>query len=450
MDKLLMISADNHCGAKAVDYAPYFEAKYRDAAQVAIAEEADFIQITGDFCTVPEPVLQVIDRRDAIASGGVSGGWDLSERLRQLDAEGIAAEIAYAGCQFQLPPFFTHVGRAHPAHLRSAGARAHHRWFVDFRAPAKERIFGVAESGGCEDMAAAVAELHWCADQGFVAISCPGGIRDDNLPPLYDEYYEPFWQACAERGLVLSIHVGWGRTQGAFFEPGLRAGPDPVLMEYLHTMDPASVRSFAQRLQFAPDLPPRRAFWQLILGGVLDRHPTLKVVFAEVHADWLPDTLAYLDHHFDRERGRALMKPSEYFARQGFVTPTSPGRCEIALRERIGLDKMMLGVDFPHPESTWPNTHEWLADVLQGLSESEVRRFCGGNAIDCFGLDGQRLAGIAADIGPGIEQLLRSAPLDPQLLAHFSQRAGYARPAEQVDQELLRVYVAADCADALA
>lgn len=449
MDRLLMVSADNHCGPSAADYAPYFEKKYRHAAQIAIAEEADFIAITEQYSSFPEYILDAIDHRGAIRSGGVDGRCNLTRRLKEMDDEGIAAEIAYAGCQFQLPPFFTHVGRAHPAALRSAGARAHHRWFVDFRDSAKDRVFGVADPGGSQDISASVDELHWCADQGFVAIGCPGAIRDDSLPPLYDEYYEPFWRACAERDLVLSIHIGWGRDQGGFFNEGPVRTLDPVLSKFLANCSEAKVNRFVQKLQSKPvDMAPRRAFWQLLLGGVLDRYPTLKIVFAEVHSDWLPDTLAFLDKLFETERGKAQLKPSEYFLRQGFVTPTSPRRAEIAQRERIGIEKMMLGVDYPHPESTWPNTQEWLGDLFKGLSEYEIRRFCGENAIDCFGLDRDKLSTIAARIGPRLEDLQQAPPVSPAIRQHFSDRAGYEHPAERVDEELLNMYVEADVANA--
>src|ERR1700688_3078199 len=104
MDKLLIISADNHAGAPAADYVPYFEPQYREAAKGQIAEEQEFIDISTPFASFPPEALEVIDDRNAIRSGGENGGWDVHRRLKELDDEGVAAEIVHAGKQNQLTP----------------------------------------------------------------------------------------------------------------------------------------------------------------------------------------------------------------------------------------------------------------------------------------------------------------------------------------------------------
>lgn len=444
-DKLLIVSADNHAGAKAADYLPYFEPQYREAAKGQIAEEREFMEFTAPFSTFPDQALQVIDNRDAIRSGGEDGGWDLARRLKEMDGEGVAAEIVHAGHQKQLCPFFTHISRPYPGELRSAGARAHHRWFVDAMGPAKDRIFGVADPGACLDMDAAIRELHWCADHGFIAISCPGTIKDEGLPPLFDPYYEPFWKAAVERGLVLQMHTGWGATQGAFFDLQDRLKADPAAADAIAK---GNIEEFLQKSRMlrgvSVNISPRRAFWQLIIGGVFDRYPTLKFVFAEVRSDWLPDTLDYLDKRFEADRVSQL-KPSDYFHRQGYITPSSPRVCEFAQRGAIGVDRMMFGIDYPHPEGTWPNSLDWLRGLFDEVSESDARRFAGENAVDCYGLDGPALRGIAARVGPDVSDMIgASSGLDPRMVAHFDARAGYSQPPEVVDRDLIRTAVDAD------
>jgi hypothetical protein len=248
--------------------------------------------------------------------------------------------------------------------------------------------------------------------------------------------------------LVLSVHTGWGSAQGRFFEFKKMLDANPSWAEEVAKGD---VEKFIKKTQEARgvtvDIAPRRLFWQLILGGVFDRYPGLKIAFGELRSDWLPDTLSYLDERFTREGRVSKLKPSEYFQRQGFITPSAPRPSEIAQRGRIGINRMMLGIDYPHPEGTWPNTLDWLRGVLADVSENEARRFAGENAVECFGLDGAKLRRIAARIGPDVGDIIGGhKQIAAPMIDHFHARAGYKSPAEVVDLNLLRETVDADLA----
>ncbi len=85
----------------------------------------------------------------------------------------------------------------------------------------------------------------------------------------------------------------------------------------------------------------RRALSHLILGGVFERFPKLKVVLVELRADWVPATLAHLDARVAESSLGLPLKPSEYFARNGWVAPSSPRPAEVAMRHEIGIDKFI-------------------------------------------------------------------------------------------------------------
>jgi hypothetical protein len=108
------------------------------------------------------------------------------------------------------------------------------------------------------------------------------------------------------------------------------------------------------------------------------------------------------------------------------------------MREEIGVDKMLFGTDYPHPEGTWPHTREWIRNAFHDVPEHELRAILGENAIRCYSLDRDKLAGVAAKIGPQPHELLTDPVVDPQLLETFQQRAGYTRPAEQADPDVVR------------
>jgi Amidohydrolase len=200
--------------------------------------------------------------------------------------------------------------------------------------------------------------------------------------------------------------------------------------------DPEAIRKMLDTMPDSPiflDLGPRRVLWLLMLGGVFDRHPNLQLMLTEVRADWIPATLAHLDRKFADGTSPMQKKPSEYYATNCSAAPSSPHKAEIDMRHELGVDRLLFGMDYPHPEGTWPNTWDWIRDVFAGVAEDEVRKIMGGNAIEIFGLDRQYLASVAEQIGPRPSEVLESAPVDPCKIESFHQRCGYNRPAEDVD-----------------
>lgn len=448
---LMLISADTHVGGFPEDYRPYFEPAYRGLVDDLIAEDKEFVSrgITQERYSPAQ--LERMDERGAIRGGGLEGGFNLKRRLRELDAEGVAGELLNPGHQISTLPFFSPINKPQPANVRMAGARAYHRWLADQMADSGGRLFGTADCGSVVDMAEAVRELEWVAAHGFVAVQPPGAVADPSLPPLTDAGYEPFWAASAALGLVISAHIGHGFPQmdrGAMM------------------MQPAATAGFAVSLQSLPGeeedrvalrraanpagsqqatYPVRRMMWQLMMSGILDRHPTLKVALAEVRSDWVPQTLAFLDAAFARGDAPMKLKPSEYWRRNFYIAPSSPRDYEVEMRHAVGLNQMMLATDYPHPEGTWPNTRNWLRATFAGVPEAEARLILGENAIACFNLDAPALRAAAARIGPTAEDLLApGAPTPDELIVDFDRRSAYLAPKEDVDVAFLAQTLQAD------
>jgi hypothetical protein len=74
------------------------------------------------------------------------------------------------------------------------------------------------------------------------------------------------------------------------------------------------------------------------------------------------------------------MKPSEYFHRNVFLGASCMPRREAEMRHQIGVENIMWGSDYPHPEGTWPHTREQMRETFGGLPEGELRAMLGGNA----------------------------------------------------------------------
>ena len=105
----------------------------------------------------------------------------------------------------------------------------------------------------------------------------------------------------------------------------------------------------------------RRPLWELIFGGVFERFPDLRVAFTEQGADWIPSLLERLDEQyrspFERGINELLRRsPSGYWANNCYVGASFMSRGECAIRDQIGVDRIMWGADYPHIEGTWPHS----------------------------------------------------------------------------------------------
>jgi predicted TIM-barrel fold metal-dependent hydrolase len=440
MDNLLIISGDGHVGGTPEMYAPYMPNEYREILTEMTAENVEFSSLAGRQPPEiggpdgpPEMDGATVPRDEEFP------GWNVARRLRDLDQEGVAAEVVHGGHQGSVLPFYSVMNKPYSPEIRTAGQQAFHRWLADLISESDGRMFGIADAGPCLDLDGTVAELRWAAERNFVGVALPKNTWDDALPDMHDPYYEPIWSVCEELGLALSVHAGWGGRQGKFQEfaaafSKFTVGSDsdqPVgAMQMMEAMadleDPLKL-----------DMGPRRALWQLMVGGVFDRHPNLKVVMTEVRADWVPSTIAVLDSACDQSARPMQLKPSEYWQRNCFVAPSSPHTCEIEMRKEIGLEQFIFGTDYPHPEGTWPQTKDWIRYTFKDVPEAESRLMLGENALRAYNIDRAPLDKIAARIGPKPVEVLGEYQIDDRLLDAFHKRAGLHRPAELADANLV-------------
>jgi predicted TIM-barrel fold metal-dependent hydrolase len=129
------------------------------------------------------------------------------------------------------------------------------------------------------------------------------------------------------------------------------------------------------------------------VNGVFDRHPRLRVYFAETQASWLAYTLTNMDDFYRRQNhylGLELKRmPSEYYVEHclfSFVTD----RVAMKLLSYIDIDMLMWGTDFPHSAGTFPNSKEWLDDLFEGASDADRRQVLVENPCRFFHLDPTR------------------------------------------------------------
>jgi predicted TIM-barrel fold metal-dependent hydrolase len=219
-----------------------------------------------------------------------------------------------------------------------------------------------------QDPAAAAAELARARHElGFVAAF----VRPNPCcgRSLSDLAYEPVWDAAEEHTVTVAVHEG-----SSVIVPTL--GSDrPFNPLVLHAVS----HSFEEMLACA----------QLIAFGVLERHPSLRVVFLESSGGWVPFWLERLDEQAESFGGfcpELRMAPSEYFARQCWISYEIDEHTLPALTPFIGEHRIVWGSDYPHHDATFPGAVDTLRATMAPLSPEVQARILGTNAAALYRL----------------------------------------------------------------
>ena len=393
MDRYTVISADCHAGADLRDYKPFLETRYHDAFD----DWADHY------------VNPFADLKKATAYRN----WDSSSRMRELEADGIVGEVLYPNT---VPPFFPKSGltalvpNAIDFEYRLAGLRAHNRWLSAWCAEFPRQRAGVGQIL-FNDVDEAVRDVHWIADNGLRGgVLLPGLPPGTPLPPLHAPVYDAVWQACEERDVIVCGHGG-------------SSSPD-------YGMYPASLSLWLMETSWFS----HRVLWTMILSGVFDRFPRLRLVMAEQGSGWIRDALDVMDQFYKqiaagnvgelRFLEPCLLErlPSEYWATNCFVTASFMHRDDCLQRERIGVDHIMWGSDYPHLEGTSPFSEAAIRLTFAGIAASEVQAMLGGNAAELYGFDMEYLSRLAATCGPRADDVATGLDAVPEGAASMAFR----------------------------
>jgi len=391
-ERYTIISADCHAGASMDQYAEYLDPEHREELAAWRAKYAN-------------------PWRD-LHGEGKTRNWDTARRDAEQEADGVVAEVVFPNT---VPPFFptnsviapTPTAKQYPKRL--AGIRAHNRWQADWIADAPHRRKGQIQIF-LNDIPTAIEDIrtfHAMGVDGGVLL--PGVAPDSGLPPLFAPDYDPLWAVCEELDLTVSHHGGG---------TGI-----PSYGGY-----PASMVVMASEVAWWAD----RAIYHLIWGGAFERFPNLRFVITEAGVGFVPGLLTQMDfYHQEMRRGHLgeiafepdqvlAMKPSEYFARNCYVGCSFPGPDEARAIRQVGIDRVMWGSDYPHHEATYPYTRESLRFAFADWTPDELDQVLNRTAAEVYGFDLDRLAPIAAKVGPTHAEIaipLDEIPADADCLA---------------------------------
>lgn len=373
-----IITADSHAGGSHAAYREYLDPALRD----------DFDAWRGKYSN---PFKDLGDTRRY-------RNWDNEMRNGQQEQDGVVGEVIFPNT---VPPFFPSFvlfapppGPEDYSH-RLAGIRAHNRWLVDFCNEFPERRAGIGQIF-LNDIDDAIEDVKWIKEHGL-----RGGILLPNVPPdvkwvkpVYDPAYDRLWEVIQDLEVPINVHGGTGAPD---------YGKYPFSMLFYIT----EVGFYSQR-----------PLAQFILGGVFERFPRLKFVITETGCSWVPPLLAQLDGVIEQIRttgqtgeirygeGEKLHKlASEYFAQNVWMGVSQPRLADIGVRDQIGAERFMWGSDYPHDEGTYPFTREHLRQVLLDAGPDEKQRVLAENCARLYDFDLAKLAPLAEQFGPTVEEL---------------------------------------------
>lgn len=292
------------------------------------------------------------------------GGWEPAARLRDQDVDGVQAEILFSSAVRQLYSITDEP-------FQRAIFRSYNAWLQEFCSYNPIRLIGLAILS-ILDVVHTVADIDEYAKRGFRGVQIPTRIRDSGY---YEPKYEPMWAALEETGMIVNVHTS--ATQG---------------IARKHYEGPRDVEPKKQSLGLANKQAPAQQFLgNLILSGVFDRHPKLKVVCAEFDVGWVANLVQQVDYWFgrastyDAERNINKLAPSTYFKTNAFFT-YQDDRAGVLTTPVFGADNFLWASDYPHGVTTWPNSQATVDRNCAGIDPAVKRKLNRDNVAKLYGL----------------------------------------------------------------
>lgn len=374
MKQYRVISADSHAIEPPDLWQQYLPQALKDRGPRLISEDQGDVWVCEGLPNraTKRPMGAVARNRDkayaAVAEGRKrydtdADDWNPDKRVEYARLDGVDAEVLY-------PNYTMRVLAIPDVALQLAVCRAYNDWLADFCSAHPQELLGIAVVSA-SDVDWAIQECRRAKEKGLVGVLLPQDTPDGSRYSAPE--WDPLWATLAELQMPVSLHIiasGHASANWAKDETG---------------EENAAVGYAVLPVRMA------RAFGTFILEGVFDRHPDLRLVSAENELSWAANFIHRLDWGYHRQRmaGDAMVTctrlPSEYWRENCYLTfiDDLPG---VMLREFIGVDRIMWSSDFPHLDSSWPESQQFLNKHLAGVPADEARLMVAGNCVRLYNL----------------------------------------------------------------
>ena len=294
-----------------------------------------------------------------------AGAWDIRARHADMDLNGIAASVCFPSF---LPGFVGQRLSLLPADpdLGLAAMRAWNDWMLEEWCGTDPSRMIPMQLPWLRDPDVAASEIRRNAERGFKAVTFSESPDGLGLPSIHTGYWDPFLAACEETETVICLHVGSSSST-----PSTTPDAPPETIAVLF---------FAYGMYAAVD-------W--LYSRIPVRYPNIKICLSEGGIGWVAALIDRLDHCFEYQMGYLHTwdgvdeTPSEVL-RRNFWFCALDDESAWSTRHRIGVENLVVESDYPHADSTWPDTQPLLRRHLDGLPRGEVEQICWGNAARLF------------------------------------------------------------------
>jgi predicted TIM-barrel fold metal-dependent hydrolase len=298
------------------------------------------------------------------------GGYDPDQHIKDMNIDGVAGEVLY-------PSQGLFYFKVEDSELLSAIFRAYNDWLAEFCSVDSQRLKGIAMVN-LDEIQDGISELGRAARMGLVGAMIaeyPAADRRYDSPE-----YEPFWAAAQDLNMPLSLHTATrreGRTRGS---------------------GATTVRDASERANKV--FWPSTSMCDMIFSGVFERYPGVKVAVVEFELAWAAHLLGTMDYTYTERHEEATyrfkgnIQPSDFFHNNVYLS-FQEDDLGIRLRDVIGVHSLMWGSDYPHSESTFPQSRQILDRILEGVARDEKAKIVGGNVARLYNMDLERISLIA-------------------------------------------------------
>jgi predicted TIM-barrel fold metal-dependent hydrolase len=353
-----IFSADNHISLAEDIFYEQFPASMKDRAPRVVNVDGGWVVAAYTTPILVKEFIQVLTQYDPIP-GSHTG--DVDARLAALDAEGVHRELAF-------PNSVLAVFGWPDREVRELCFRLYNQHIADVQERSGGRIYGVGlinwwDPEGTERT---LTELKALGLTTFLMPINPGRYEDKAPIDYSSTAMDPVWDVIEEAGLPVSHHIGES-------PPATPNQFNPVAIGMLQSVAPF-----------------RDCFGKYVLGGILDRHPRLRIGWFEGGINWVPSAIQDAQHiraSFDHIADLEVDHDPQHYWDEHMVASFMVDPLGLDLIDRVGVDRAMWSTDFPHNESTYGYSTESLASVVDAVGAEAAVPIVGGNIRRHLGLD---------------------------------------------------------------
>lgn len=286
--------------------------------------------------------------------------WDPKQRLHDMDLTGVWAQLCFGSVVWGFAG--SRFSRMKDPEVGLACLQAYNDWMVEEWCAAAPDRYIACQQGWLRDAEAAATEVYRNAGRGVSAVSFSENPEGLGFPNIYDRSWDPFFRACEETDTVVNLHVG---SSG-------------------HVHAPCSSSNGSVLVALFP-VNGITALVDWVYSGVPLRFPKLTIAMSEAGVSWVPMALERLARGYrmagSTGRGWPAQAPTPMeLVRRNFAFTSIEDPAAFRMLDLIGEDSVMVETDYPHFDSTWPDSQKMIRTELQHLPADVIRKVCYENA----------------------------------------------------------------------